>query len=80
MGARLDQNPVIETRRRVIKLGAKSLRATAVALVMCAATIAAGCGEKSESTTGDTPQPFSLALDFYVNPDHAGLYEALNRG
>jgi putative hydroxymethylpyrimidine transport system substrate-binding protein len=51
-----------------------------VALVVCAATIAAGCGEKSESTTGDTPQPFSLALDFYVNPDHAGIFEAIDNG
>ena len=26
------------------------------------------------------PQPFDLALDFYVNPDHAGIFEALDRG
>jgi putative hydroxymethylpyrimidine transport system substrate-binding protein len=80
VGAQLDQNPVIETRRPLIKLGAKSVRATAVALVVCAATIAAGCGEKSESTAGGTPQPFSLALDFYVNPDHAGIFEAIDNG
>lgn len=64
----------------MIKLGAKSLRATAVALVVCAAAIAAGCGEKSESTTGGTPQPFTLSLDWYVNPDHAGIYTALDDG
>jgi putative hydroxymethylpyrimidine transport system substrate-binding protein len=51
-----------------------------VALAVCAATVAAGCGEKSESTTPGQPQPFSLALDFYVNPDHAGIYEAIDDG
>ena len=25
-------------------------------------------------------EPFTVALDFYVNPDHAGLYTALDRG
>jgi putative hydroxymethylpyrimidine transport system substrate-binding protein len=64
----------------VIKAGAKSVRVAAVAMVVCAATIAAGCGEKSESTTPGTPQPFSLALDFYVNPDHAGIFEAIDNG
>jgi putative hydroxymethylpyrimidine transport system substrate-binding protein len=49
-------------------------------MVVCAATIAAGCGEKSESTNPGTPQPFSLALDFYVNPDHAGIFEAIDNG
>jgi putative hydroxymethylpyrimidine transport system substrate-binding protein len=62
----------------VIKAGGRS--ALAVALVVLAASVAAGCGEKSESTTPGTPQPFSLALDFYVNPDHAGIYEALDKG
>jgi putative hydroxymethylpyrimidine transport system substrate-binding protein len=42
-------------------------------------TLAAGCGEKSESTTPGQPQALDLALDFYVNPDHAGIYEALDR-
>jgi putative hydroxymethylpyrimidine transport system substrate-binding protein len=64
----------------VFKVGAKSVRVVAVALVVCAATIAAGCGEKSESTSRGTPQPFSLALDFYVNPDHAGIFEAIDNG
>lgn len=60
------------------KAGGRS--ALAVALVVLAASVAAGCGEKSESTTPGMPQPFSLALDFYVNPDHAGIYEALDKG
>ena len=42
--------------------------------------VAAGCGEKSEDVTPGNPQRFDLALDFYVNPDHAGIYEALDRG
>ena len=50
-----------------------------VALAVCAATLAAGCGEKQESRNGDS-QPLTLALDFYVNPDHAGVYTALDRG
>lgn len=57
-----------------------SLGTVAVALVVCAATLAAGCGEKSESTTSPQGQPLDLALDFYVNPDHAGIFEALDRG
>ena len=64
----------------MINPGQKSVRAIAVALVVCAAVIAAGCGEKSESTSAGKPQPFDLALDFYVNPDHAGIFEAIDRG
>jgi putative hydroxymethylpyrimidine transport system substrate-binding protein len=64
----------------VIKVGAKTVRVAAVALAVCAATVAVGCGEKSETTTPGTAQAFSLALDFYVNPDHAGIYEAIDDG
>lgn len=56
----------------------KSLGTAALALAMAA--LAAGCGEKSEDVTPGTPQPFDVALDFYVNADHAGLYEAIDRG
>jgi putative hydroxymethylpyrimidine transport system substrate-binding protein len=52
----------------------------ALTLAACVLTLAAGCGEKSESTTSGQPQPLDLALDFYVNPDHAGIFEALDRG
>jgi putative hydroxymethylpyrimidine transport system substrate-binding protein len=58
----------------------KPLGTLTLALLACAATLATGCGEKSESTTPGQPQSLSLALDFYVNPDHAGIYEALDRG
>jgi putative hydroxymethylpyrimidine transport system substrate-binding protein len=62
------------------KAAMRSLPTLALALAIGAATLAAGCGEKSESTAAGQPQPLDVALDFYVNPDHAGLYEALDRG
>jgi putative hydroxymethylpyrimidine transport system substrate-binding protein len=64
-----------------MKTAARRSRAALVAaLAIGVATLAAGCGEKSESTTPGQPQPLDVALDFYVNPDHAGLYEAIDRG
>jgi putative hydroxymethylpyrimidine transport system substrate-binding protein len=64
----------------VKKLEAKWVRAGLLVLAVLAATVAVGCGEKTESTTPGKPQPFSLALDWYVNPDHAGIYEAIDDG
>ena len=52
----------------------------ATALMFAAASLATGCGEKSEDVTPGNPQPFDVALDFYVNADHAGLYTAIDRG
>ncbi len=52
--------------------------AVAVALLTLALGLAA-CGEKSEDTSGEA-QPFSLTLDFYPNPDHAGIYMAQQLG
>ncbi|MGA8217596.1 MAG: ABC transporter substrate-binding protein [Solirubrobacterales bacterium] len=42
----------------------------------------AACGSGSDATTGSAsnPQPFTLDLDWYVNPDHAGIYIALDQG
>src|SRR5436309_7188378 len=65
---------------RSSKLRRKPLGTVALALVAGAVALAAGCGEKSESTTPGEPQSLNLALDFYVNPDHAGIYVALDRG
>lgn len=62
------------------KLRGTSFATVMLALAACAATLAAGCGEKSESTTSGQTQVLDLALDFYVNPDHAGIFEALDRG
>jgi putative hydroxymethylpyrimidine transport system substrate-binding protein len=52
--------------------------AAAVALLALAAGLTA-CGEKSEDVTGEA-QPLSLTLDFYPNPDHAGIYMAQKLG
>jgi putative hydroxymethylpyrimidine transport system substrate-binding protein len=52
--------------------------ALAVALLALALGLAA-CGEKSEDTTGKT-EALSLTLDFYPNPDHAGIYMAQKLG
>ncbi len=59
------------------RLPARAL-ALAVALLALAAGLAA-CGEKSEDATG-AAQPFTLTLDFYPNPDHAGIYMAQKLG
>jgi putative hydroxymethylpyrimidine transport system substrate-binding protein len=50
----------------------------AVALIALAIGLAA-CGEKSEDTAPEA-EPFSLTLDFYPNPDHAGIYMAEKLG
>jgi len=57
-------------------------RTTAIALAVALIALAlAACGEKSESESGgDQTQSLSLALDFYPNPDHAGIYMAQERG
>jgi len=52
--------------------------ALAVALLALALGLTA-CGEKSEDVTGKT-EPLSLTLDFYPNPDHAGIYMAQKLG
>jgi putative hydroxymethylpyrimidine transport system substrate-binding protein len=59
-------------RLRKIVLLALATLALAVAL--------AACGEKSEDVTGGETAPFKLTLDFYPNPDHAGIYVAQRRG
>ena len=38
------------------------------------------CGEKSEETTGGAAEPLNLTLDFYPNPDHAGVFMAEKLG
>jgi putative hydroxymethylpyrimidine transport system substrate-binding protein len=52
--------------------------ALAVALIALMLGLAA-CGEKSEDATGGA-EPLSLTLDFYPNPDHAGIYMAQKLG
>ncbi|HKB52162.1 MAG TPA: ABC transporter substrate-binding protein [Solirubrobacterales bacterium] len=56
------------------------LPAIALALAMLALSLGlAACGEKSEEGGGKT-EPLSLTLDFYPNPDHAGIYMAQKLG
>jgi putative hydroxymethylpyrimidine transport system substrate-binding protein len=50
----------------------------ALTLLILAVALAA-CGEKSEEG-GAERQSFSLTLDFYPNPDHAGIYMAQELG
>lgn len=55
-------------------------RATAIALsllILAAGLVA--CGSKSENTTGEA-EKLTLDLDFYPNPDHAGIYMAEKEG
>jgi putative hydroxymethylpyrimidine transport system substrate-binding protein len=56
------------------------LAAIAAVVALLALTLGlAACGEKSEDVTGEA-QPLSLTLDFYPNPDHAGIYMAQKLG
>jgi putative hydroxymethylpyrimidine transport system substrate-binding protein len=55
-------------------------RTAAIALVLCAATVLLACGERKERVDEQGRQQLDLALDFYVNPDHAGIYQALEQG
>jgi putative hydroxymethylpyrimidine transport system substrate-binding protein len=51
-----------------------------VAALALLALLLAACGEKSEDSTGAEREPLSLTLDFYPNPDHAGIYMAEKLG
>src|SRR5262245_1914525 len=53
--------------------------AAAVVALLALCLGLAACGEKSEDLTAET-QPLSLTLDFYPNPDHAGIYMAQKLG
>jgi putative hydroxymethylpyrimidine transport system substrate-binding protein len=51
---------------------------TVIALLALSLALAA-CGQKSEDSSTAT-EPLSLTLDFYPNPDHAGIYMAQQLG
>jgi putative hydroxymethylpyrimidine transport system substrate-binding protein len=60
----------------------KSPQIPALAAVLALLALALGlaaCGEKSDVTSGET-ESVSLTLDFYPNPDHAGIYMAQKLG
>jgi putative hydroxymethylpyrimidine transport system substrate-binding protein len=57
-------------------------RWVAAALAIAAMVLGlAACGGGDEPSAGSpsNPEPFTLDLDWYVNPDHAGIYSALDR-
>src|SRR5215216_4307462 len=56
------------------------MRGVAVALLVAALGLLGGCGEREEPGEGASPERFDLALDWFPNADHAGIYEALDRG
>ncbi len=51
-----------------------------LASAVLGASVFAGCGEKDESIRGGQVEQLELMLDFFVNPDHAGIYTALENG
>ena len=51
-----------------------------LASAVVGASVLAGCGEKEESIRGGETEQVELMLDFFVNPDHAGIYTALENG
>jgi putative hydroxymethylpyrimidine transport system substrate-binding protein len=56
------------------------IAALLAALALFALTLGlTACGEKSEDVRGEA-ESFSLTLDFYPNPDHAGIYVAEKLG
>ena len=67
-----------DRRQQLVREGAVRTRVVAVAVTVAA--MLAGCGEKEETVRGGQTEPFTVALDFYVNPDHAGIFRALERG
>ena len=50
------------------------------ALVVLVALAAAGCGGGSSSSGTSAPEHVNLVLDWVPNPDHVGIYSAIDRG
>ncbi|UJA19520.1 ABC transporter substrate-binding protein [Thermoleophilia bacterium SCSIO 60948] len=58
------------------------LATAALAAALLAAGSLAACGGEDETAGpgGQSGEPFELALDFYVNPDHAGILTGVEGG
>jgi putative hydroxymethylpyrimidine transport system substrate-binding protein len=52
----------------------------AIATAIAAVAVLSACGEREERITSGGTAPFDLALDWYPNADHAGIYTALKEG
>lgn len=63
-------------REHPLKRGALPRLAASAAALAATLLLASGCGGGG----ADGTEPFGLALDFYVNPDHVGIYDALAGG
>ena len=51
-----------------------------VAIAIAVVAVLSACGEREERITDGETRPFDLALDWFPNPDHAGIYTAIQRG
>jgi putative hydroxymethylpyrimidine transport system substrate-binding protein len=51
-----------------------------LAALLALVLLAAGCGEKSESTSAPGTEKLDLVLDYFPNADHVGLYAGLADG
>jgi putative hydroxymethylpyrimidine transport system substrate-binding protein len=60
----------------------RSARSAALTVAAVLVLWVSSCGGGDDASTGSAsnPEPFTLSLDWYVNPDHAGIYTALDRG
>jgi len=58
------------------------MRTVVSVILVVAAMTAAGCGSSSATGSGPNAQPTGvrLALDWYPNPDHIGIYTAISHG
>ena len=61
-------------------LPGKTLLTPMIALAVLVSSLAAGCGEKPEDGGGGEPEQLDLALDFFINPDHAPIFSAEQAG
>ncbi len=56
------------------------MRALTVVLALCCAAALSACGSKQDVISTSQARPFTIALDFFPNADHAALYTALANG
>jgi putative hydroxymethylpyrimidine transport system substrate-binding protein len=56
------------------------LRILSALLVLCCALLLAACGSEQDVMSTSQAKPFTVALDFFPNADHAALYTAIAHG